>query len=323
MNSEAGYPSLGAEELRRRACEALERMEPCRLCPRCCGAKRRSGETGRCGAGKSVMVAYHGVHHGEEPPISGRRGAGTVFFSGCSLRCAYCQNYQISHEMMGREVSTEELARIFLNLQARGAHNIELVTATHYTAPVLEALATAAHGGLALPIVWNTSGYEAIETLKILDCIVDIYLADMRYGSDADAEALSGAGDYVEVSRRAIMEMHRQVGPLDLDARGIARRGLIIRHLVLPEDRAGTRRVFRFIRERIGTDATVSLMSQYRPAYGAESLGAMARPITREEYRSALQELRRCGFERTFIQKFDTSPTGFPDFSRPDPFAWE
>jgi len=314
---------LGAGEIRRRAREAFARMEPCRLCPRSCGAKRLSGETGRCGGGRNVLLAYHGLHRGEEPPISAERGAGTVFFSGCPLRCAYCQNYQISHEMMGREATPDELAGVFLELQERGAHNVELVTATHFTAGVLEALATATRAGLSLPIVWNTSGYETVETLKILDGVVDVYLADMRYGRAADAEALSGAGDYVDVNRRALVEMRRQVGPLVLDARGVARRGVIIRHLVLPEDHAGTAEVFRFIREHLGTDTAVSLMSQYRPAHESAEFAAMRRPITREEYRAALRELRRFGFKRAFVQKFDSVHTGVPDFSRPEPFAWD
>jgi len=297
-------------------------INPCRLCPRNCGAKRLEGEKGFCGAGSEARVAYCGPHFGEEPPLTGTGGAGTVFFAGCSLKCIYCQNWQISHENMGRNVTPEVLADMFLALQDMGAHNIDLVTPSHITAQLLEALYKARQKGLRLPLVHNNSGYESLETLAALDGVVDIYLADMKYGSGEDAARLSGAPDYPETARVALREMLRQVGPLTTDERGLARRGLLVRHLVLPKDLSATGRVLRFVAEMLGPETPVSLMCQYRPAHRAGEIPAMARPLTRQEYRGALREIREARLANVYVQRFDSARDGLPDFTRSEPFRW-
>jgi len=322
-NREASYVALqrsGALEAKAR--DAWSLAERCRLCPRICGARRVEGQLGRCGGGLLARVAYHGLHFGEEPPINGRGGAGTVFFSGCSLRCSYCQNYQISHQNIGKDFDAGALAATFLELQDKGAHNIDLVTPTHYLPQILDALSRAAGLGLRIPLAYNTSGYETVETLRLLDGVVDIYLADMKYGRGEDAEKLSCAPDYVEVNQRAVLEMHRQVGALKLTEDGVAFRGILIRHLVLPQDLGGTREVLRFIAEKLDRHVPVSLMSQYRPAYRAGETPAMARRITPRQYAAALRLLNRMGLERAYVQRLSSVETGFPDFTRPDPFDW-
>lgn len=248
------------------------------------------------------MVSSYNLHHGEEPPISGQRGSGTIFFTNCNMRCVYCQNYPISQLGHGREVSIEELAAIMLYLQKRGAHNINLVTPSHFVAQILGALAIASASGLSIPIVYNTSSYDSAEALRSLDGAIDVYLADFRYWDGSAAKKYSAAPDYPQVARRAIAEMHRQVGDLELDEQGVARRGLIVRHLVLPGQIAGTAHVMRYLFENISRKLHVSLMDQYFPAHKAENFQEINRKITVDEYSEALFEAETAGVENGWLQ---------------------
>jgi putative pyruvate formate lyase activating enzyme len=250
-------------------------------------------------------VASWGLHFGEEPPISGTRGSGTVFFSGCPLRCVFCQNYPISQLANGNEVSIEWLAVRMLDLQNRGAHNINFVTPTHYVPQIVEALAVAVSRGLSIPIVYNSSGYEDLETLRLLDGVVDVYLPDMKYGDDEQAARCSSAPGYVSVNRAAVAEMYRQVGDLFLDGEGIAVRGLIVRHLVLPGNIAGTRMVLEFVAS-LSPTVTIALMSQYFPAHEAPGIPGLDRKLTREEYESVTELLDEYGLENGWTQPLET-----------------
>ncbi len=301
------YLALAASgELHRRAEAAWERLRACDLCPRRCGVDRLSGQVGFCRAGAQARVASHNTHRWEEPPISGSRGSGTIFFSYCTGRCLFCQNYPISQLGVGEDVTNERLAQMMLTLQRWGCHNINLVTPTHYVPQFLAALEMAAARGLRIPIVYNTSGYERVETLRLLDGVVDIYLPDAKYADDAIARRLSGFVDYVAHNRAALLEMARQVGvTLQRDAEGIAVRGMVIRHLVLPNGLAGTEEVLRWIAENLSTSAYISLMSQYFPAYRAVGDPELGRSITFDEYDEALDALERLGFENGWRQEID------------------
>ena len=285
-----------------RVSEYLDQMlSPCVLCPFECGTDRKTVASGRCRSGFLPKIASWNLHHGEEPPISGQRGSGTIFFSGCSLRCCFCQNYPISQLGNGKEVTTAELAEYMLLLQKRGAHNINLVTPTHFIPQAVEALRIAVSGGLRIPIVYNSSGYECIETLKALDGIVDIYLPDMKYGNNECAVRYSRVGNYVEVNRAAIKEMYRQVGNLRVDEEGIALRGLIIRHLVLPGNLKNTEEVLRFIGEHM-PDVPLSLMGQFFPAHKAHSIPELARKLNHREYGKAVDLLEQFGIVNGWVQ---------------------
>jgi len=253
-------------ELKKRVEYALPLLSPCRVCPRACAADRLRDEKGECRTGRLTRVSSFDLHFGEEPPISGFRGSGAIFFSGCSLRCVFCQNFPISQLAEGRETGPEELARMMLRLQEAGAHNINLVTPTHVVPQVLEALIIADEGGLRIPLVYNSSGYDSVETLRLLDGIVDIYMPDAKYGDDDNALRLSGVEHYVETNQEALFEMFRQTGPFQTDADGIAARGVLIRHLVLPGGAAGSNGVLEFIRDRL-PGAALALMSQYHPDF--------------------------------------------------------
>jgi putative pyruvate formate lyase activating enzyme len=249
-------------------------------------------------------------HHGEEPPVSGTGGSGTVFFSHCTLRCIFCQNYQISHDGEGERYLPEDLARRCVGLQDAGCHNINLVTPGHYLPWILEALREAAAGGLHIPVVYNCGGYETGEALGILDGVVDIYLPDMKYGGDEAALQYSNAPDYVAVNRRAVREMFRQVGPLRVDARGVARRGLIVRHLVLPGGEAGSESVREFLAATFDPhDIAMSVMAQYRPLYRARECAAIDRRVTAVEYAAVRDAFIRSGFEGYYqeIESLDSS----------------
>jgi putative pyruvate formate lyase activating enzyme len=289
---------LEHRELAMRARRLSARMERCDICPRKCLADRAHGERGVCGSGSRARVASFGPHFGEEAPISGFRGSGTIFFSGCNLRCAFCQNYDISHFEEGREVEARELADLFLSLQRVGCHNVNLVTPTHVTPQILEALALAGERGLSLPVVYNCGGYELVETLRELDGAVDIYMPDMKFLDPGPAEKYCGAPDYPDVARAALKEMARQVGPLVLDGRGIAIRGLLVRHLVMPGDASTTRKVIDFVAEEIGTDTYLNLMDQYRPCGTAGEFPEIARRISPGEWRDALEYARSRGLRR-------------------------
>ena len=279
-------------------------MEQCRLCPRACGAERLQNDTsGFCRSGRNPLIASVTPHYGEEPPLSGVSGSGTIFFGNCSLRCVYCQNYPISQQGNGVERTPGELACQMLWLQEQGCHNLNLVTPTHFMPPVLAALRIARERGFGLPIVYNSSGYESLEALRILDGIVDIYLPDMRYSDDQPATQYSEAPRYREINRAAVREMFRQVGNLVLDGKGIARRGLIVRHLVLPGNLSGTEGTMRFLAEEISRDVWISLMGQYFPAYRAGEFGSLARKVTAEEYDDAVGIMEAWGLENGWIQE--------------------
>lgn len=287
--------SATVDQLRETA-ETLRRLlSPCRLCPQACGANRLGGELGRCGIGASPRVASAGPHFGEEPPLVGNRGSGTVFFSGCGLACLFCQNWAISHERAGFDLTEAELADMFLAIQAAGCVNLNLVTPTHQAHAIVSALADAVEGGFNLPVVWNCGGYESVPALRLLDGIVDIYLPDLKYGSNEVAERLSAAPNYVEITQQAIVEMYRQVGNLVIDPDGIARHGLLVRHLVLPNGLSGAPEVLRFLATEVSLDTYVNLMDQYRPCHQAESVADLARAITDLEYADALRAAARAG----------------------------
>ena len=288
-----------------RIAEGLALLRSCSLCPRRCGVNRLEDErSGTCGTGRWAEVASHNAHQGEEPPISGWAGSGTIFFSHCNLQCAYCQNYPISQMGEGRRVGPEDLAGMMLSLQERGCHNLNVVTPTHVVPQILEALEIAVSQGLRIPLVYNSSGYDSLEELRLLDGVVDIYMPDSRYGDNAAAAAYSGVKDYVEVNRSALREMHRQVGDLILNGEGVARRGLLVRHLVLPHGLAGSEAVLRFIAEEVSSRTYLSLMAQYFPAYKAVKDTPLGRKISAQEYEKALDLAERFGLTRGWSQDF-------------------
>ncbi len=264
------------------------------------------------------------AHFGEEPPVSGHRGSGTVFFGGCGLRCIFCQNHRISRPEGNLRIErpdAERLARIFLDLQQIGCHNLNLVTASAHLPAILKALELAADQGLKLPIVYNTGGYESQETLELLESVADIYLLDMKFGRPEHARLLSEAPDYVTVNRQTVAETYRQVGLLKLDGEGIALSGLIIRHLVLPEGLAGTRQVLEFIAGELSNEVHLSLMAQYYPAYRAQELTELSRPLCAQEYREAELLLEKFGFANGWVQQLEAQAYYRPDFTSPDPFS--
>ncbi|MFH0800876.1 MAG: radical SAM protein [bacterium] len=286
----------------KRRVEALsEHLRACSLCPRKCGVNRLNGKVGFCRAGAFARVFTSLPHFGEEPPISGKNGSGVIFFSRCTGRCLYCQNWPMSREGRGEDLTIPQLSDLLLRLQEAGCHNVNLVSPTPYLPQVMSALEPAVERGFNLPLVYNTSGYEAMETLKLLEGTVDIYLADMRYGDDAPAERYSALKNYVKINRAAVREMHRQAGLLKCED-GIARRGLIIRHLILPNGLAGTKAVLGFIREELSPETHVSLMSQYFPFFKAKEELLLDRPISHEEYEEACRFLYDSGLENGWIQ---------------------
>ncbi len=306
------YPSyLAIEDFTPIISRLRDFLNPCRVCPWGCGVNRspgdevrnpiagdksKNGSLGRCETGYLPRVASYDLHFGEEKPISGYRGSGTIFFSGCSLACVFCQNYTISQYGYGYEISIEELARYMLELQHRGAHNINLVTPTHFVPQIVEALSVAIKRGLSIPIVYNSSGYDRLEVLKLLDGIMDIYLPDLKYSSNEMAFKYSGIKNYVEVSRKAIAEMFRQVGPLVTNTRGVALRGILVRHLVLPNDIAGTEECLRFLRD-VSPEIPVNVMSQYYPTYRAHLYPELNGRITSEEFETAVRLLDKFGLK--------------------------
>ena len=290
---------LGSGDLEERAGLAWQRMKDCDLCARYCRIDRLATTRGAvCRTGALAGVHGYGPHHGEEDCLRGSRGSGTIFFSGCNLRCVFCQNWDISQKGLGRPVNIEELCAMMLELQACGCHNINLVSPSHVVAQLLAAVAVAARRGLRIPLVYNTGGYDSLEALALLEGVVDIYMPDMKYGDSQTARSYSHVRDYVSVNRAAVREMHRQVGNLVLDEQGVARRGLLVRHLVMPKDVSGSRDVLAFIAREISPNTYVNLMDQYRPCYRAREYAALDRPISRVEYETALQAARDCGLRR-------------------------
>jgi putative pyruvate formate lyase activating enzyme len=244
------------------------------------------------------MISSYGPHFGEESPLVGINGSGTIFFTYCNLQCIFCQNYSISQLGEGTETSRDDLARMMLSLQVKGCHNINLVSPSHVVPFILDALELAAGMGLNLPLVYNTGGYDSLETLKLLDGIIDIYMPDMKYSDEKTGEQLSNIKDYPDINRAAVKEMHRQVGDLQIDDHGVAQRGLLVRHLVLPERLAGTEEVVRFIAREISTGTYLNIMAQYRPCYKAHNSPPISRPLLREEFQEAVTLARKQGLQR-------------------------
>lgn len=278
--------------------EAFEILEACALCPRLCGINRLSGETGVCKAGKNASVASFNPHFGEESPLVGTGGSGTIFLSRCNLLCIFCQNYDISHEGYGEEVSAEQLAGIMLLLQRSGCHNINFVTPSHLVPQILAAVEIAAKKGLHVPLVYNTSAYDRPEVLKLLEGVFDIYMPDFKFWDPKIAKDSCDAEDYPQVAREALIEMHRQVGDLIIDESGLARRGLLVRHLVLPQGLAGTREIMRFIARELSPNTYINIMPQYRPCGRASEIKALAAFPSRTEYETALQIAKEEGITR-------------------------
>lgn len=291
----ASYNLMPTEILKDRARAALARLESCDLCPRRCCVNRLLDERGYCRTGRLARVASYAPHFGEEPPLVGSGGSGTIFFSGCNLSCVFCQNYEISQLDQEREVSAETLARMMLALQHKGCHNINFVTPTHVVPQILEALVLAREKGLNVPLAYNSGGYDSVETLRLLEGIFDIYMPDAKYGSDEPALKYSQAPQYKEVMESALREMHRQVGDLVLDEEGIAVRGLLVRHLILPAGLAGFAEVIRFLTYEVSQNTYLNIMPQFRPEYKACQFPELSRPITGQEYSDALRLAARAG----------------------------
>lgn len=287
-------------------------MKECALCPRECGANRFVA-AGACGGGAQARVNLHRLHFWEEPVLSGTRGSGTIFFSNCTMRCAYCQNFRISQEGSGTGRTLEEIASMMLDLQNAGAHNVNLVTASHFTPQAASALRLARERGLRIPVVWNSNGYEKPETLRLLDGLVDIYLPDFRYFNPEVALRYSAAPDYPVWAQKAIAEMYRQAGHMEIDD-GIATKGLMIRLLVLPGHAGEVRKILSWIRDAIGAGTWVSLMGQYYPVYRAQEFPEINRHVTEEEYGRCLGYLDELGFENGFAQEVGSCADYTPEF---------
>ena len=289
-------------KLQEKAEKLYSGLASCAICPRNCRVNRLENKLGFCKTGKSARVCSYFSHYGEEPAISGENGSGTIFFAHCNLRCAYCQNYEFSQIGKGKEASEEELASYMLALQKEGCHNINFVTPVHVIPQILKALLLAIEGGLNIPLVYNSSGYDSVETLRLLEGIFDIYLPDARYADSKISLKFSLAEDYPQVNQMALKEMHRQVGIAELNKDGIIESGLIIRHLVLPNNLSGTVEIMRFISCEIGKDAYISLMSQYFPCYKAQEYPEISRRITQKEYQEAAEIMYSYGLHNGWVQ---------------------
>lgn len=316
-------PDLAAKEIHERASKARELRSSCRLCPRRCAALRESGQLGYCGAGTDPTVAAITPHFGEEPPLSAAGGAGAIFFSHCNLRCVYCQNHQISQGTIGRTVTPRHLADEMFRLARLGCANVEAVSPSHHLPAFLEALAIAVEEGLELPVVYNTNGYESLETLELLDGVVDVYLPDLKYAQDDIARTYSDAADYVDVARAAILAMHAQVGSLAVGAAGAAVKGIILRHLVLPDKLAGTTATLRWAAAHLPLTSTLSLMAQYAPVHRSFEFPSLNRKLTPAEYDLAVDLAWELGFENTYVQDLEATDRGIPDFTSDEPFHWD
>jgi putative pyruvate formate lyase activating enzyme len=284
--------------LHQKAAIATERLRACRLCPRECGVNRLAGETGVCRTGRNAWVSSYQAHFGEEAVLVGRNGSGTIFFTHCNLLCTFCQNYDISHQGIGEEVADEKLANMMLLLQQQGCHNINFVTPSHVVPQILAALESAIEGGLTLPLIFNTGGYDSVETLRLLDGVFDIYMPDFKFWDPDVADRICNAPDYPEMVRQAVREMHRQVGDLVIDSDGLAQRGLLVRHLVMPHRLAGTRSVMRFLARKISTQTYVNIMTQYRPCGQAHEIAELATRPGPDEFNAAFTAAREAGLPR-------------------------
>jgi putative pyruvate formate lyase activating enzyme len=306
-------------ELEKRAAALKQRLAECDICPRRCRVNRSDQSLGYCGSGAEAEVSSYCDHHGEEPALSGTKGSGTIFFSHCNLKCVYCQNHQISQEVnpASRRVDIDGLAGIMLHLQDKlHCHNINLVSPSHYVPQIVAAIHHAAPMGLKLPVVYNTNAYDSMDTLKLLEGIVDIYLPDIKYASDKWANRFSHGKDYVKTGRAAIKEMYRQVGNLVCDSSGVAQRGLIIRHLILPNGIAGSKDSLKWLAARISRDVTLSVMAQYYPCHLAPGEPLLSRRITAEEYAEVVTEIEYLDMGSGWIQQLDSAESYLPDFKR-------
>jgi len=306
-------------ELRERAEKLNSRLAECDICPRSCRANRLEGSGGYCRSGKTISVASRCAHHGEEPALSGTRGSGTIFFSGCNLKCIYCQNSQISQGDSGlfESFDSRGLAKMMLYLQDEmHCHNINLVSPTHYVPQIVEAVCEAVPLGLDIPIVYNTNGYDSVKTISMLDGIIDIYLPDIKYASDRWAGKFSGARHYVRHSRLCLLEMYRQVGNLVTDTHGVAQRGLIVRHLILPGRLAGSADSLEWLATALSRDITLSIMAQYYPCHLAPNEPLLSRRITPGEYREVVDVVEQLGMGNGWLQQLDSAEHYLPDFHR-------
>lgn len=298
-NFDAAYQALlRSNLLEERVVQAYQSLVKCTGCAWECGVNRLVGERGVCRTGKRAMISSYGPHLGEEDPLRGWRGSGTIFFTRCNLRCQYCQNHDISQTDNGNKAEPEAIAATMLELQEAGCHNINLVSPTHVVPQILAAVLIAARAGLRLPLVYNTGGYDSLTSLQLLDGVVDIYMPDMKYANPQIGLRYSKIRDYPKVNQAAVREMHRQVGDLQIDDRGLATRGLLVRHLVLPNNLAGTQKVVHFLAEEISPDTYFNLMDQYRPAYKASQYPQLNRRVTPSEFQQALQMALEAGLHR-------------------------
>ncbi len=322
-----GYLALASSgELVRRSAVLWEMLRDCDICPRDCHVNRLEGQVAACFAAELPVVSRHVAHFGEEPCLTGTHGAGNIFFGLCNMRCVYCQNFQISQNYKGErrnEVSFERFADMMLELQDRGCHSISFVSPTHFVPQMVRGIELAHARGLRLPIVYNTNAYDSVEVLKLLDGIVDVYLPDFKYASDDAGREYSQVFGYATAARAAILEMWRQVGPLQLDANGLARRGMILRHLVLPNDLADSDECLNWIRDNIGTDVTLSIMAQYYPTNKAERYVLLNRKPTLREYERVVARAEKMGFTNILTQEHHQASDFYrPDFSQEHPFHW-
>jgi len=312
-------------ELKKRVEYLDDMLASCNICPLDCRVNRKEGEIARCYSRYLPIVSSFCPHFGEEPPISGTAGAGNIFFGNCNLRCVYCQNFQISQNYkveLQNEVAFERLAEIMIELQNKGCHNIGLVSPTHFVPQIVKALYVAAGMGLSVPLVYNTNAYDSVDVLRLLDGIVDIYLPDLKYSDEAMGYAYSKIKEYPKFAKLAVKEMHRQVGSeLVVDDDGLLKRGLLIRHLVLPNDIASSEETFKWIAEELGTGTAISLMSQYYPTNKADSIMLLSRHIRESEYDKVLRLLEKYGLENGWMQNFESQDYYKPDFTdRVEPF---
>ena len=306
-------------ELTKRAAMLEARLADCDICPHNCHKNRIAGETGFCGSGALPIVVSVCPHHGEEPPLSGTRGSGTIFFGNCNMRCVYCQNFQISQNpkaMRGTEIHSRTLAQHMIDLQEQGCHNINFVSPSHFVPQIVRAVAEAVPLGLHIPLIYNTGGYDCVETLKMLDGIIDIYLPDIRYASNAVAWRYSRVRDYTANNRAAIKDMYRQVGNLVMDERGIAQRGLIVRHLVLPEKLAGSEVSLAWLAKEISPGVALSVMAQYYPAHRACGYSPLDRRINEKEYDEVIALLTKLNIDNGWVQDLESSDNYRPDFEK-------
>jgi putative pyruvate formate lyase activating enzyme len=298
MFEPAYLTALKEGSLQEKIDQAREKLSECDICPRNCKVDRLQGEMGFCKTGTRAVVSSANPHFGEEAPLVGSGGSGTIFMTSCNLKCVFCQNYEISHLMGGQEVDTSAFGGLMVGLQRLGCHNINFVTPSHVVPQILEAIKWAAEEGLRVPLVYNSGGYDSVETLRLLDGVIDIYMPDLKFMDARVSKELMNAPDYPEVVRAAIIEMHRQVGDLQIDDKGIATRGLLVRHLVMPDDLAETRKAMRFLAGEVSTNTYVNIMNQYRPCGLAHEYPKLDKSVTRAEFIRAIDEARAEGIER-------------------------